>query len=83
MMQRAMRKQRRPRGATQASAFNESCPIYAPDYWQAHLVRFFCNKVEGRIAIDFAYFAIEKGKGMPIFLNAANEVAVNHFLKDN
>lgn len=34
-------------------------------------------------SIDFAYFAIEKGKGMPIFLNAANEVAVNHFLKDN
>tara|TARA_B100001121_G_scaffold31203_1_gene25679 strand:+ start:3715 stop:4860 length:1146 start_codon:yes stop_codon:yes gene_type:complete len=34
-------------------------------------------------SIDFAYFAIEKGMGMPIFLNAANEVAVNHFLKDN
>lgn len=34
-------------------------------------------------SIDFAYFAIETGKGMPIFLNAANEVAVNHFLKDN
>ena len=34
-------------------------------------------------SIDFAYFSIDKGKGMPIFLNAANEVAVNHFLKDN
>ena len=34
-------------------------------------------------SIDFAYFAIETGKGMPIFLNAANEVAVNHFLKEN
>ncbi|MEK9620242.1 MAG: 1-deoxy-D-xylulose-5-phosphate reductoisomerase, partial [Flavobacteriales bacterium] len=34
-------------------------------------------------SLDFAYFAIEAGKGMPIFLNAANEVAVNHFLMDN
>ena len=34
-------------------------------------------------SIDFAYFSIEKGKGMPIFLNAANEVAVDLFLKDN
>ena len=41
--------------ATQASAFNESCRIYAPHYRQAHLESFFCNKVEGRKALDFAY----------------------------
>ena len=32
-------------------------------------------------SIDFAYFALEHDKGMPIVLNAANEVAVDLFLK--
>lgn len=31
-------------------------------------------------SIDFAYFALKYGRGMPIILNAANEVAVNLFL---
>ena len=31
-------------------------------------------------SIDFAYFALNHGKGMPIILNAANEVAVKYFL---
>ncbi len=31
-------------------------------------------------SIDFAYFAINSGKGMPIILNAANEIAVESFL---
>ena len=31
-------------------------------------------------SIDFAYFALNHGKGMPIILNAANEVAVKCFL---
>ena len=33
-------------------------------------------------SIDFAYFALKYGKGMPIILNAANEVAVDLFLKN-
>ena len=41
--------------ATQASAFNESCRIYAPHYRQAHIESFFCNKIEGRNALDLAY----------------------------
>ncbi len=32
-------------------------------------------------SIDYAYFAMNSGKGMPIILNAANEVAVDQFLK--
>ena len=32
-------------------------------------------------SIDFAYFALDHEKGMPIILNAANEVAVELFLK--
>tara|TARA_B100001057_G_scaffold150454_1_gene150358 strand:+ start:7014 stop:8159 length:1146 start_codon:yes stop_codon:yes gene_type:complete len=32
-------------------------------------------------SIDFAYFALNHQKGMPIILNAANEVAVELFLK--
>jgi 1-deoxy-D-xylulose-5-phosphate reductoisomerase len=31
-------------------------------------------------SIDFAYFALNHGRGMPIILNAANEVAVKYFL---
>ena len=31
-------------------------------------------------SIDFAYFALNHGRGMPIILNAANEVAVKCFL---
>ena len=33
-------------------------------------------------SIDFAYFALNHEKGMPIVLNAANEVAVELFLKN-
>ena len=33
-------------------------------------------------SIDFAYFALKHDKGMPIILNAANEVAVDLFLKN-
>jgi 1-deoxy-D-xylulose-5-phosphate reductoisomerase len=33
-------------------------------------------------SIDFAYFALNHEKGMPIILNAANEVAVDLFLKN-
>jgi 1-deoxy-D-xylulose-5-phosphate reductoisomerase len=33
-------------------------------------------------SIDFAYFALKHEKGMPIILNAANEVAVELFLKN-
>ena len=33
-------------------------------------------------SIDFAYFALKHEKGMPIILNAANEVAVDLFLKN-
>ena len=33
-------------------------------------------------SIDFAYFALNHEKGMPIILNAANEVAVELFLKN-
>lgn len=33
-------------------------------------------------SIDFAYFALKYGRGMPIILNAANEVAVNLFLNN-
>ena len=33
-------------------------------------------------SIDFAYFALNHGKGMPIILNAANEVAVELFMKN-
>ena len=33
-------------------------------------------------SIDFAYFALKHMKGMPIVLNAANEVAVKLFLKN-
>tara|TARA_Y100000591_G_C21776467_1_gene668591 strand:- start:98 stop:1243 length:1146 start_codon:yes stop_codon:yes gene_type:complete len=32
-------------------------------------------------SIDFAYFALKHEKGMPVILNAANEVAVELFLK--
>ena len=32
-------------------------------------------------SIEYAYFAMKSGKGMPIILNAANEVAVDRFLK--
>ena len=31
-------------------------------------------------SIDFAYFALNHGSGMPIILNAANELAVKYFL---
>ena len=31
-------------------------------------------------SINFAYFALKAGKGMPIILNAANEIAVDSFL---
>ena len=33
-------------------------------------------------SVDFAYFALNHEKGMPIILNAANEVAVELFLKN-
>ena len=33
-------------------------------------------------SIDFAYYAINQGKGMPIVLNAANELAVDYFMKE-
>ena len=33
-------------------------------------------------SIDFAYFALNHEKGMPIVLNAANEVAVELFMKN-
>ena len=33
-------------------------------------------------SIDFAYFALKHEKGMPIILNAANEVAVELFLNN-
>ena len=33
-------------------------------------------------SIDFAYFALNHEKGMPIILNAANEVAVELFMKN-
>jgi 1-deoxy-D-xylulose-5-phosphate reductoisomerase len=33
-------------------------------------------------SIDFAYFALKHEKGMPIILNAANEVAVELFLEN-
>ena len=33
-------------------------------------------------SIDFAYFALKHEKGMPIILNAANEVAVDLFLNN-
>ncbi|MAH76844.1 MAG: 1-deoxy-D-xylulose-5-phosphate reductoisomerase [Gammaproteobacteria bacterium] len=33
-------------------------------------------------SIDFAYFALNHEKGMPIILNAANEIAVELFLKN-
>ena len=33
-------------------------------------------------SIDFAYFALNHEKGMPIILNAANEVAVELFLRN-
>ncbi len=33
-------------------------------------------------SIDFAYFALDHEKGMPIILNAANEVAVELFMKN-
>ncbi len=33
-------------------------------------------------SIDFAYFALKHEKGMPIILNAANEIAVELFLKN-
>ncbi len=32
-------------------------------------------------SIDYAYFALKHEKGMPIILNAANEIAVELFLK--
>ena len=41
--------------ATQASAFNETCRIYAPRYRQAHIESFYCDRVEGRKALDVAY----------------------------
>ena len=33
-------------------------------------------------SIDFAYYAINQGRGMPIVLNAANELAVDYFMKE-
>ena len=33
-------------------------------------------------SIDFAYYAINQGGGMPIVLNAANELAVDYFMKE-
>ena len=43
----------------QASVFNESCNIYAPEYRQATYYSFFDIKNNGRSALDLAYLDIE------------------------
>ena len=43
----------------QASAFNESCNIYAPEYRQATYFSFFDKKDNGKKALDLAYEDVE------------------------
>ena len=45
--------------ANQASAFNNSCNIYAPEYRQATYYSFFDTKGNGQNALDLAYEDIE------------------------
>ena len=45
--------------ANQASAFNGSCNIYAPEYRQATYYSFFDKDESGRKALDLAYTDIE------------------------
>ena len=43
----------------QASAFNESCNIYAPEYRQATYYSFFDRDGNGTKALDLAYYDVE------------------------
>ena len=43
----------------QASAFNESCNIYAPEYRQATYYSFFDKENNGQKALDLAYKDVE------------------------
>lgn len=45
--------------ANQASAFNESCNIYAPEYRQATYFSFFDKNQNGKQALDLAYTDVE------------------------
>jgi hypothetical protein len=45
--------------ANQASAFNESCNIYAPEYRQATYFSFFDKNQNGKKALDLAYTDVE------------------------
>ena len=45
--------------ANQASAFNDTCNIYAPEYRQATYYSFFDTKGNGQNALDLAYEDIE------------------------
>ena len=45
--------------ANQASAFNESCNIYAPEYRQATYFAFFDKNDNGKKALDLAYTDVE------------------------
>ena len=45
--------------ANQASAFNESCNIYAPEYRQATYFAFFDKNQNGKKALDLAYTDVE------------------------
>jgi hypothetical protein len=45
--------------ANQATAFNDSCNIYAPEYRQATYYSFFAKDADGTLALDLAYEDIE------------------------
>ena len=55
----------------QASVFNESCNIYAPEYRQATYYSFFDIKNNGRSALDLAYSDIESA--FKFFIENLNE----------
>ena len=46
--------------ANQASVFNDSCNIYAPEYRQATYYSFFSNHENGLKALDLAYKDVER-----------------------
>lgn len=72
--------------ANQASVFNDSCNIYAPEYRQATYYSFFSNHENGLKALDLAYKDVEKAfdyymdnfnNGRPFFIYGHSQGALH------
>lgn len=72
--------------ANQASVFNDSCNIYAPEYRQATYYSFFSNHENGIKALDLAYKDVEKAfdfyienfnNGRPFFIYGHSQGALH------